>query len=48
MNFWLIFSPTFVGTSAEFFAAFLWGGAAKLRELTGSLKALKPKIKRQR
>jgi hypothetical protein len=25
MNFWLIFSPTFVGTSAEFFAAFLWG-----------------------
>lgn len=43
---WLIFSPTFTGTFPEFFAAFLWGfsvdvGAAKVRELTESLKALK-------
>jgi hypothetical protein len=46
---WLIFSPTFVGTFAELFAAFLWGfsvdiGAAKVRELTDNVKALKPAI----
>jgi hypothetical protein len=46
---WLIFSPTFVGTIAEFFAAFLWGfsvdiGAAKVRELTETVKTLKPSI----
>jgi hypothetical protein len=46
---WLIFSPTFVGSLPEFFAAFLWGfsvdiGAAKVRELTDSVKALKPTI----
>lgn len=46
---WLIFSPTFTGTFGEFFAAFLWGfsadvGAAKVLELTDSLKGLKVPI----
>jgi hypothetical protein len=46
---WIIFAPTFVGTLAEFFAAFLWGftvdiGAAKVRELSGSVQALKPTV----
>jgi hypothetical protein len=46
---WLIFSPTFTGTFAEFFAAFLWGfsadvGAAKVLELADSLKGLKVPI----
>jgi hypothetical protein len=43
---WLIFSPSFIGTFPEFVAAFLWGfsadvGAAKVRELTESMKGLK-------
>jgi hypothetical protein len=42
----VIFAPSFVGTFAEIFAAFLWGfgtdvGAAKVRELGESLKSLK-------
>jgi hypothetical protein len=46
---WLIFSPSFVGTFPELFAAFLWGfsadvGAAKVRELTESVKGLKVPI----
>jgi hypothetical protein len=46
---WFIFIPTFVGTTADFFAAFLWGfsvdiGAAKVLELTANVKALKPTV----
>jgi hypothetical protein len=43
---WVIFSPSFIGTFPELFAVFLWGfsadvGAAKVRELTESVKGLK-------
>jgi hypothetical protein len=46
---WLIFSPTFVGTISDVFAAFLWGfsvdiGAAKVRELSEPVRALKPSL----
>jgi|APLak6261659701_1056019.scaffolds.fasta_scaffold00056_1 hypothetical protein len=46
---WIMFSPSFIGTLPEFISAFLWGftvdvGAAKVRELTDSAKALKPTL----
>jgi hypothetical protein len=44
---WVMFSPSFIGTVPEFFAAFLWGfsvdiGAAKLRELSQGAAERKP------
>ena len=42
---WLIFSPTFVGISAEFFAAFLWGWCRHVARIDGVVKGTQPKIK---